>query len=202
YSQLALNACPDNRLKLQLETIHKEGERARHIVQNLLSFARQHKPGRSQTDVNELLRACLDLRTYSQTAGNLSVRRRLADLPRVLADPHQLQQVFLNIIINAEQAITSSRESGNLLVKTGLKQQQGDDWVEIVIADDGPGIPPDALGRVFDPFFTTKDVGQGTGLGLSISYGIVKEHGGKIRVESQFGRGASFFVELPVRARG
>lgn len=198
YSQLALNGCPDSRLKLQLETIRNEGERARHIVQNLLSFARQHKPGRSQTDVNELLRSCLDLRAYSQTASNLSVRRRLADLPRVLADPHQLQQVFLNIIINAEQAITSSRESGNLVVKTGLKQQQGDNWVEIVIADDGPGIPPEALGRVFDPFFTTKDVGQGTGLGLSISYGIVKEHGGKIRVESEFGRGASFFVELPV----
>jgi PAS domain S-box-containing protein len=198
YSQLTLaNPAVDESLKLQLETIHKEGERARRIIQNLLSFARQHKPGRTQTDINELLRGCLDLRLYSHTSNNVSVRRQLSDVPPVLADPHQLQQVFLNIIINAEQAILSVRPEGGLVVSTSAKEQDGRCSVEIMIADDGPGIPLPIIGKVFDPFFTTKEVGQGTGLGLSISYGIIKEHAGKIRVESQVGKGASFFIELP-----
>jgi len=198
YSQLTLvNPAVNDALRTQLETIRKEGERARRIIQNLLSFARQHKPGRTQTDINELLRGCLDLRLYSHTSNNVAVQRELSQIPPVLADPHQLQQVFLNIIINAEQAMLGARNEGNLTVSTKTKHLDGSQWVEIAISDDGPGIRPDVIGKVFDPFFTTKEVGQGTGLGLSISYGIIKEHVGKIRVESEPGRGATFFIDLP-----
>ena len=203
YSQLALaNSLADGPLKTQLQTIHQEGARARRIVQNLLSFARQHKPGRTKTDINQLLRACLDLRVYHQATSNMIVERRLSDLPMIFADPHQLQQVFLNIIINAEQAILGAKPGGNLVVSTKVRERADGNWVEILIADDGPGIAPELLGRVFDPFFTTKDVGKGTGLGLSISYGVIKEHSGRIRVESELGKGASFIIELPVHGPG
>jgi two-component system NtrC family sensor kinase len=198
FSQLTLmRPALDPNLRAQLETIGKEGDRARRIVQNLLSFARQHKPGRAETDVNELLRGCIDLRAYELNANNILVQRNLGSVPKLLADPHQLQQVFLNIIINAEQAMLTSRRGGNLQVETRAKTKDSESWIEVMIADDGPGISPEVLGRVFDPFFTTKDVGEGTGLGLSISYGIVKEHGGTIRVESPPGQGATFTIELP-----
>lgn len=129
---------------------------------------------------------------------NIAVHRHHAtDLPLIAADSHQLQQVVLNLVINAEQAILSTQRPGNITLVT----EHGNGVVRLTVADDGPGIPPDKLKKIFDPFFTTKPIGQGTGLGLSISFGIVQEHGGRIWAESEPGAGARFLLELPT-ARG
>ena len=180
----------------QLEIVGQEADRARRIVRNLLSFSRQHKPSRAEVDLNELLDRTLELRTYEMKVNNISVCREPGDIPFVMADEHQLQQVFLNIIINAEQAIESGARGGRLTVRTEMGARGR---VRVVIADSGPGVPTHIIEKLFDPFFTTKPVGQGTGLGLSISYGIVKEHDGVISVESEPGRGARFIIELPVK---
>ena len=119
-----------------------------------------------------------------------------ASLPDTMADAAQLQQVVLNLVINAEQAILSANGRGILVVRTWHDADQ--ESVVLEINDDGPGIPDDLQPKIFDPFFTTKDVGQGTGLGLTVAYAIVQEHGGRIRLESRAGAGASFYVELPV----
>ncbi|MEE8373143.1 MAG: ATP-binding protein, partial [Dehalococcoidia bacterium] len=118
------------------------------------------------------------------------------DLPGTMADFRQLQQVFLNLITNAEQALKQARGRGTITIGT----QKTDGVIEISVVDDGPGIPASALSRVFEPFYTTKDVGKGTGLGLSICHGIVQEHGGQIRVESTEGSGATFIIEMPIVA--
>jgi two-component system NtrC family sensor kinase len=119
------------------------------------------------------------------------------DLPWTMADSYQLQQVFLNIVNNAHQAMTEAGAGGVLTVRSELTAGNA---IRVSFTDTGPGIPSDVLDQVFDPFFTTKEVGVGTGLGLSVSHGIVQEHGGRIWAESQLGRGATFFVELPVRS--
>jgi CheY-like chemotaxis protein len=148
-------------------------------------------------DVNQVVRETLALRAYEQRVSNISVIDALAaGLPHVFADGHQVQQVLLNLIINAEQAMLSVNGRGVLVVRTWHDARQ--ESVILEINDDGPGIPEDLQPKIFDPFFTTKDVGQGTGLGLTVAYAIVQEHGGRIRIESGPSTGASFFVELPV----
>src|SRR3990167_2699332 len=112
-----------------------------------------------------------------------------------MVDPNQIQQVFTNIILNAEQAMSESPGHGQLKVQTGIKKKN---TIEISFSDDGPGIPQYVIGKVFDPFFTTKEPGKGTGLGLAVAYGIIKEHGGEIHVSSREGEGATFVIELPV----
>ncbi|HEU4387870.1 MAG TPA: ATP-binding protein [Blastocatellia bacterium] len=201
YAQLLL-ADPQIRpeQKERVDLIYREAERTRRIVNNLLSFARQHKPSRTAADLNDLIGRTLELRAYDMRVNNIAVHQNLREIPRVLADEHQIQQVLLNIIMNAEQAIRSSKKSGSLTVETGSASMDGREEVTVRIADDGPGIKPDHLTRIFDPFFTTKPVGQGTGLGLSISYGIVKEHTGRIWAESTPGYGTSFFIQLPAYA--
>jgi len=180
-----------------LATINEQAQRASKIVQNLLTFSRQYKPEQSMVRVDEILESTLALRAYELRVNNIAVHRRYAhDIPPVSADPHQFQQVFLNLIINAEQAILSARNSGNITVSV----ERDNARVRVVVADDGPGIATDKLKKVFDPFFTTKPVGQGTGLGLSVSFGIVQEHGGSIYAESQPGHGARLVVELPAAA--
>jgi CheY-like chemotaxis protein len=128
-------------------------------------------------------------------SSNIKVTTELdPDLPRTIADAGQLQQVFLNIILNAETAMITAHGGGNLLVKT----ERIDDAIRVSIKDDGPGIARKNLEKIFDPFFTTRDVGKGAGLGLSVCHGIVTGHGGKIYAESKFGKGATFIVELPI----
>jgi len=140
----------------------------------------------------------LKLRAYAQKNSGIEVVRHLdPDLPEIMVDYFQMQQVFMNIIINAEYVMTEAHNKGTLTITT--KKQN--DTARISIADDGPGIPPENLKRIFDPFFTTKEAGKGTGLGLSICHGIVTEHGGQIYAESQLGKGATFFVELPINGR-
>lgn len=180
------------------EKIYQEAERARRLVKNLLLFARETKPERRLVDLNEIVERTLALRSYELKVENISVELNLdPDLPRTAADAHQLQQVVLNLIVNAEQALQHARGSGHIWIQT---RRAPGNRVALVVADDGPGIPPGLASRIFDPFFTTKPLGVGTGLGLSIAYGIVQEHGGDISVESQPGQGATFVVELPVGA--
>ncbi len=177
------------------EKLYKQALRTHRIVQNLLSFARQHKPERVPVRLNSVLEDTLALRDYDLRMNQIRVHLELAeDLPEVPADPHQLQQVFLNLINNAVDAILEKGAEGDLWVRTGAERNQA--FVEF--EDSGPGVKD--ASRVFDPFYTTKPVGKGTGLGLSICYGIITEHGGIIRVKNVPQRGASFRIELPLRS--
>ncbi|HWQ27873.1 MAG TPA: ATP-binding protein [Dehalococcoidia bacterium] len=196
FAQLLLMRDLDERSRQQVETIQAEAERASKIVQNLLSFARRRKARKEPTDLNALVRRVVELRSYEHHLRNIEVALDLApDLPRTLVDPDQIQQVLLNLIINAEQAV-KDRERGRIEVRTRVRNGS----IVLTVQDNGPGIAPDALRRIFDPFFTTKQAGEGTGLGLTISYGIVDDHGGRIHAESPPGKGALFTVELPVVA--
>jgi CheY-like chemotaxis protein len=148
-------------------------------------------------DENQVVRETLALRAYEQRVTNITTIDALAaGLPLVLADSYQMQQVLLNLMINAEQAMLSTNGRGVLVVRTWHDVER--DAVVLEINDDGPGVPADVQPKVFDPFFTTKDIGKGTGLGLTVAYAIVQEHGGRIHLESHPGLGASFFIELPV----
>jgi len=181
-------------IKEDLDKIYQESRRVVKIVQNLLSFARQSPADKSYTDMNELIEKTLELRSYELKTSNITLATKFAaDIPLVMADLNQIQQVILNIIINAEQAIAEAKGKGKITVTTSREK----DCVRISIADNGPGIAPENITRVFDPFFTTKPVGKGSGLGLSVCHGIVTEHGGKIYVESTAGKGATFTIELP-----
>jgi signal transduction histidine kinase/CheY-like chemotaxis protein len=195
--RLSQKSTLDDSVRRGLETIFSESERAARIVRTLLTFARKRQTTRAMVDVNQILRETLALRSYEQHISNVTVVEALAaGLPKVFADGHQLQQVLLNLIINAEQAMLSARGCGVLVVRTW--HDAADESVVLEINDDGPGIPDEVQPKIFDPFFTTKDVGKGTGLGLTVAYAIIQEHGGRIRLESRHGAGASFFVELPV----
>jgi PAS domain S-box-containing protein len=178
-----------------LKTIYHGAQRAADIVGRLLAFARQQEPERTYANVNKLVEAAIALRAYEMEAANIKVATRLApDLPRTMADAGQLQQVFLNIILNAEVEMRLAHGGGRLMVKT----ERADDGIRISFKDDGPGIAREYLARIFDPFFTTREVGQGTGLGLTLCHRIVTEHGGRIYARSRPGKGATIIVELPI----
>jgi two-component system NtrC family sensor kinase len=188
-----------------LVAIEQAAQRAGKIVQNLLTFARQHHAAKTRVNINELIERTLALRLYELSVSNIEMVRELApNLPETVADPHQLQQVFINLIMNAEQAMLEAHGRGRLLIRTRVKclgrseANPPAQTLEISFADDGPGIAPSNVNRIFEPFFTTKPVGQGTGLGLSISHGIIQNHGGRINVHSQLGSGTTFTIELPV----
>lgn len=173
--------------------IFKSALRCKKIVQSLLSFARRDKPKREPVSMNGLVESVLDLIGYALRTSNIEVTSRLApDLPAVLADPNQMQQVLVNVLTNAQQAI-EGRPHGQIKITTEFQKPN----VRVMIEDNGPGIPPENMPRLFDPFFTTKEVGKGTGLGLSLCYGFIKEHGGSITPVSELGKGATFIIDLP-----
>lgn len=193
YSQLLTSCGQIGQQGLEYsEKLYKQAQRTHKIVQNLLSFSRQHKPERVPVRLNQILEDTLALRDYDLRMSNIRLHLDLAEnLPSAAADPHQLQQVFLNLVNNAVDAILEVSADGDLWVRTA--QENGKFVVEFT--DSGPGVKD--ASRVFDPFYTTKPVGKGTGLGLSICYGIVTEHGGQIRVRNVPSRGACFTIELP-----
>jgi two-component system NtrC family sensor kinase len=171
--------------------LFKQAQRTHRVVQNLLSFARQRKPQKQEVDLRKVLEESLTLREYDLKVNNVSLEREIPDdLPSVVADPHQLEQVFLNVINNALDAMVEGSGSGVLKVRVFKK----DAYVCVEFDDSGPGIKDPS--RIFDPFYTTKSVGKGTGLGLSICYGIVKEHGGEIVARNRDEGGATIAVRL------
>ena len=177
-----------------LDLIVKSAHRCHKIVHSLLSFARQHAPERRIVEVNALVDDVVDIMAYDLRTSNITILKEYGSgLPQLMADSHQLQQVFVNILSNARQAIEPFRRDGQIIIRTRLS----DGGVRIELQDNGPGIRAESLSKIFDPFFTTKPVGKGTGLGLSLSYGIIQEHGGTISVESKVGHGAMFVIELP-----
>lgn len=181
-----------------VEMVRDEAMRIGQITTNLLAFARMSGPERSLVDINELVRRTHTLRAYHLNTLNVQVDLDLdASDPRVWANVSELQQLLLNLLINAEQALETFEGPRRIMLHTHADAND----VRIACRDSGPGIPPEIRSRIFDPFFTTKPEGVGTGLGLSICYGIVKSHGGRIWLDSEVGRGASFVIALPLDLR-
>ncbi len=175
--------------------IFSEAERAAKVVHNLLAFARRHEPEKRYIDVVAVLERVLALKAYNLRVNNIETKTQFVpDLPKTMADEHQLTQVFLNIVTNAEQAMEDVTGGGTFSVAASRSGEK----IRLSFSDDGPGIRPEHLGRIFDPFFTTQDLRKGTGLGLSRSYGMVHAHEGEIWAESALGQGATFYVELPI----
>jgi two-component system NtrC family sensor kinase len=186
-------AVPDD-AKEELQVILQEAQRTRVIVQNLLSFARQMPAQREPAQVNTILKQTMKLRAYDLENHGVELTEKYAvELPMIIGDPHQLQQVFLNILNNAYDAVQEIRRTGKIEVQTLHRA----DKIEIMFRDNGPGISQ--IDRIFDPFFTTKEVGKGTGLGLSICYGIIQAHRGEIIAKNNpDGDGSTFIVRLPI----
>ena len=184
----------DSRVK-QLTMLHQQARRATEIVQNLMYFSRPPAPGKTPVNLSELVDRTLHLHAYSLRKSNITVDFLTEEgLPQITGDPHQLMQVFLNLMLNAEQAIREAREKGTLRIR--LRKTDG--HIQVTFEDDGPGISAEILPNIFDPFYTTKRPGRGTGLGLSICKAVLKEHAGNIEAASAPGGGAVFTVSLPI----
>jgi len=192
YAQLLEGAGLDHRSADYVRKLFKQAQRTHRVVQNLLSFSRQRKPQKQEVDLCRVLEDTLTLREYDLKVSNISLERDIPeDVPAVVGDPHQLEQVFLNIINNALDAMLEASGAGVLKVRVFKK----DSFVCVEFDDSGPGIKDTS--RIFDPFYTTKTVGKGTGLGLSICYGIIKEHGGEIVARNRDEGGATIEIRLP-----
>ena len=196
--QLLLGRGLDLSAATEARRVYQEAERARRIVKNLLYFARENKPERSPVDLNEIIQRTVALRSYELKNENIRVETDLSSgLPRTMADPYQLQQVVLNLLINAEQALLEARGQDTVKIRTTCFPAKGASYIRLEFSDNGPGIPSQIAPRIFDPFFTTKAPGVGTGLGLSIVYGIIQQHEGEVTFENQPNSGAKFIIELP-----
>jgi two-component system, NtrC family, sensor kinase len=197
YAQLLESEGLEERAQDYVRKLFKQAQRTHRVVQNLLSFARQRQSQKQHVDLRKVLEETLTLREYDLKTNNITVERDwAADTPLADADMHQMEQVFLNIINNAADAMMEKGPGGKLIVRTYLK----DKFVCIEFLDSGPGIQDPK--RIFDPFYTTKSIGKGTGLGLSICYGIVKEHGGDIIARNRSEGGALIEVRIPVAGTG
>ncbi len=179
----------------QLSMLQQQARRAAEIVQNLTYFARPPAPGKSRINLAEVVERTLNLHAYSLRKNNITLDfLKESGVPYAMGDPHQLMQVFLNLILNAEQAIREARDKGTLRIRLG----KGENSVWVSFHDDGPGIPKENLASIFDPFYTTKRPGRGTGLGLSICKSVLKEHNGSVEAANAPDGGAVFTVTLPV----
>jgi len=197
YSQLLGAAALPEDAREAVRQILQGSTRVAGIVQRLLTFARQRKPQRAPVDMNEVIQSTLALRDYALRTGSIHVTMRLdPSLPHTVADGQQMQQVLLNLIVNAETAMSIAQGRGELLLAS---ERQGEN-IHILVQDNGPGVPLEIQDRIFDPFFTTREIGQGTGLGLSICHGIVSEHEGRIWVQGAAGGGSEFHVLIPIVA--
>ena len=178
------------------EKINRAAQRCARLVKNFLALARQHPPERTRVSVSQVVRETAELMVYPLRVNGITLTRDLApDLPLLWADPHQLQQVLLNLLTNAQHALRASRSPRTIALTARV---EGDDRVHIVVADNGPGVPAEIRERIFEPFFTTKPVGEGTGLGLSLCQGLVESHGGTLTLDDAPGGGARFTIVLPI----
>jgi signal transduction histidine kinase len=195
YAQLSLRKLEEgNQLYNNLKVIEKETRRCKTIIDNLLKFSRQERVEYAPTNINGVVEDAAAIVDHQLGINQVKLDRKLAQgLPAISGNSNQIQQVLMNIIINAQQAMEG--KPGVITVET---LQPDPDHVEIRISDDGPGMPKEVQAKIFEPFFTTKSAGKGTGLGLSVSYGIIKDHGGEISVESEIGKGTMFIISLPV----
>jgi signal transduction histidine kinase len=197
---LLLGSLPDE-ARERVRKLYGEASQAVRIVQSLLYFARHQPAPKRAVPLSDLLARVLDLMHYRLQSNRIRLSAELGAVPQIEGDAPQLQQVFFNLIQNAQQAMTASHGGGTLTVRIrAVPGGEGEraEWARVEIEDDGPGIPPEIFDRIFDPFVTTKPPGEGSGLGLSISREIVEEHGGRIWAENRPGGGARFSVELPL----
>jgi PAS domain S-box-containing protein len=191
--ELMMDDRRDSATRNDLELVRREAARAGHIVRNLLSFVRRSPPDRVAVDLNQIVRTVVELRAYHLQQHNIALELHCAAQPlQVLVNREEIQQIILNLLLNAEHAIVADSGVGTITIRTA---GEGAERV-LEVSDDGPGIAPDVRGRVFEPFFTTKEVGAGTGLGLSISHGIAAAHGGALELCSS-DIGACFKLTLP-----
>jgi two-component system NtrC family sensor kinase len=198
-SELLQDVETNENSRKQLGMLQQQARRAAEIVQNLTYFSRPPAPGKSRINLVEVVERTLNLHAYSLRKNNITVDfLKEAGVPYAMGDPHQLMQVFLNLIVNAEQAIRETRDKGTLRIRLG----KGDNSVWVSFHDDGPGIPKETLASIFDPFYTTKRPGRGTGLGLSICKSVMKEHNGSVEAANSPEGGAVFTVTLPISAVG
>jgi len=187
-------------IRSDLKTVAESTERVRKIVKGLLDFSRQTTLDKELTGINRLVRFTISSMENQALVKGVKIEFNPGeDLPMLVLDPNQIQSVLLNLFINA---LDATEPGDSIILSTSLSASDtGTKGVEIVVADTGSGIPPENLEKLFDPFFTTKEIGQGTGLGLSVSFGIIQRHGGTIRVQSEVGRGSTFFIWLPIDAQ-
>ena len=196
FSSLMLKKVDENHpWKKDLENIVQQTTRCRNIVRGLLDFARQRKPDKKEWDIHALIEQTLTLVEKQTPFQNIKINKEFkTGIPMLYIDADQIQQVFMNILLNAADAMTEN--GGTLTIQTDLK----DGMAKVSFTDTGCGIPKEHLSKLFDPFFTTKQTGKGTGLGLAISYGIIQSHSGDIEVESEVGKGSTFRVKLPIES--
>jgi len=179
-----------------LEKIVVQANRSKDIIRGLLDFSRQRKPDKTRCDVNNVMKGCVSLLEKQALFHNIQITSDLDEqLPLTVIDPSQIERVFINIIVNAADAM-----DGNGKLNLATRFDPADRCIEMEFKDNGHGIEKENLDKIFDPFFTTKDTGHGVGLGLAISFGIIKEHNGTMSVESEVGKGTTFIVRLPVTA--
>jgi PAS domain S-box-containing protein len=197
FSGLLLERDLPDDIKQDLMSIHEDAQRIARVVKNLMTFARRQPQEKLPLNINDDIQKVIELRSYEQNIINIKVVTRFSpDLPKIKGNSSQLQQVFFNLIVNAELFMLKAHKKGILTITT----EKGGDCVRASFTDDGPGIEREVMRQLFSPFFTTRELGQSTGLGLSICHGIITEHGGRIWAESEPGKGAAFFIELPVHA--
>lgn len=195
YSNLiAKTVAPETQIMNDIKTIQKHTDQCKSVVEALLNFARVSESATALTDIHACIEEMLDVLETQMKNDGIQVRRRFAEeLPPLTLDAHKIRQVLMNLLINARQALSGG---GTIEIRTDIDKSQA--AVLLEISDTGTGIPEKYIGKIFDPFFTTKSAGQGTGLGLSVSYGIIKQHGGDIRVKSRIGQGTTFTILLPM----
>jgi two-component system NtrC family sensor kinase len=198
YSHLLLEETPASDHSTEfLNKIVIQANRCKDIVRGLLDFSRQRKPDKTLFNINNLLKQCISLLENQALFHNIKIMEDLGELPMIIIDPSQIERVFMNIILNAAEAM-----DGNGELRISSKFDPDESFVEIQVTDTGPGIGEENLEKIFDPFFTTKEAGHGVGLGLAISYGIIREHNGTITVKSSLGVGTTFTARLPVSIHG
>jgi len=194
FTELLIEAEDRPQVRSDLEQIRTDARRAAKIVHNLLLFVRRETLERAVADLNEVVRSTLALRAFELRAAGIRVDQELADdVPLIVASREQVQQIVVNLLLNAEQALRTAARPSVIAIRTG----RDGDTAFVEVADDGPGVPPETAGRIFEPFFTTKPIGEGTGLGLSVSLGIAEAHGGTLALLPST-RGARFRLTLPV----